>query len=222
MFFQVIELYPLIKLNNMASASKIIEVAMPILMAKDDLQGEIIKVLPAIVCISLGTFGIITASARNPIGHVIFSNSLINVSVICYNCHKKSEKMKSSENFCNEIRKYYKVLVTDNNSMVQTNSSILISLKKLFGKFLNNKIWSKIDDNYWKLVGILCSHYYIFDYEVSTNIIDESNLPESLRVFKPFIESTQVFIFMSSYITYSMYINTLNKLVLQLVNLYNF
>lgn len=222
MFFQVIELYPLIKLNNMASASKIIEVAMPILMAKDDLQGEIIKVLPAIVCISLGTFGIITASARNPIGHVIFSNSLINVSVICYNCHKKSEKMKSSEFFLNEIRKDYKVLVTDNNSMVQTNSSILINLKKLFGKFLNNKIWSKIDDNYWKLVGILCSHYYIFDYEVSTNIINESNLPESLRVFKPFIENTQVFIFMSSYITYSMYIYTLNKLVLQLVNLYNF
>ncbi|XP_026488273.2 serine/threonine-protein kinase ATR-like [Vanessa tameamea] len=189
----VTDLFPFMQINKMISASKIIgDNLMPVFMIKDvDLQMEILKVIPAIACMSLGSHSIIISNAKNPTGQVIFTNSVISICVNCFNCHNFNENVSNSEDFCSQVKKEFKVLHSDSNLMTPTKISIFTGLKKLFGKFINMNICKEIGDDFWKIVRRLCNHYYIFDFEVSTKIINESYLLEGLKVFKPFIDSTQ-------------------------------
>ncbi|OWR53666.1 putative esr1 protein [Danaus plexippus plexippus] len=171
---QIIEICPLFLVNKILSASKIIgEILIPAFMSKETrCQIEVLRILPAIVCISLGHYDIVkTVSSGN--SQEIFSNENFSLNVICKKCHDTT--IKNS-----------KIVHKETEMLNFSNTSYLSGLQSLFVKFINTKD-TEFGTDYWNLVERLCNHYYIFDHGVSTDIMQEKYLDDVLKTFKPFI-----------------------------------
>lgn len=192
--FQIIPLTPLLLLTKTFSASKIIgDIFMPAFLTKDnEVQLIISRTLPVIACMSLGPYKVVFNTLEAHVGHRVFENSAVNMSVVCPRCHSTENNEKSPEHV-SKLNRNNKELFSESNSTILTNSTTATGLKKLFVKFLNQKMYTNIDeDEYWRLVGRLCIHYYVFDYGVSTDIITMRNCKHILRAVKPFIDNTVV------------------------------
>ncbi|XP_028157289.1 serine/threonine-protein kinase ATR-like [Ostrinia furnacalis] len=183
-YIQMTQLTPLILLRKIFSASRIIgEILMPMFLNKDpEVQMEITKVLPAIACMSLGTYSVHISRKDDLVGHPIFSNDALDISIICSNCHKESEEKSCS-----------KVLSTDSNPQPSGNNATTSGLKNLFAKFLNWKAYVDIKKTqYWELAERLFKHYYVFAYGIPQEIVNVDNAEHILKVLQPYIDKSEL------------------------------
>ncbi|XP_041978766.1 serine/threonine-protein kinase ATR [Aricia agestis] len=184
---KVVEVTPLLLSNKIMSASKIIgDILMPVFMSRiEDVQSNVISVLPAICCMSLADYVIIISNISA--GHCIFEIGSMFLCILCSQCHNKN--LKISE-YIDEIKQKYDVICIENiNSHTNSTQG---TMKNLFGKFLNDKQHIKIGEKYWKLVECLLNHYFIFDYGVPSTIISEPHLKYIVQVFKAVLSNNQL------------------------------
>ncbi|CAH2238336.1 jg17493 [Pararge aegeria aegeria] len=180
----IVDLCPLLLVNKVLSASKIIgDILMPAFMTKKaDTQKEVFKSLSAIACLTLGASHIILENVKKPMGTKLFTSKTIAVCLCCTECHIINES---------QLKKDFEIYAVEENIITSSKSTMYTAVKQLFGKFLNMQLCTNIDDEYWDLVKVLCNHFYIFDYGVSTKIVSENYIKEVLQTFKPFIDNNQ-------------------------------
>lgn len=189
MIFQVIKLCPYLIANGTYSSSKMIgEILMPAFLTKnEDVQREIARTIPALVCMSLGSYSIVLTLHENNIGHPIFSSDTIKMSLMCSKCHNSSNFPKETENYFKELQREYIEIHSNILDQSLGNHSIISGLKALFAKFLNFKLYTNLEyTGYWDLFGWLCHHYYVFNYGVSMEVINEENwhfVLQGLRIY---------------------------------------
>ncbi|VVC87145.1 unnamed protein product, partial [Leptidea sinapis] len=144
----LIYMCPLLLASKTYSTSKLIgEILMPAFLSKDtELQNAITEVLPIITCMSLGAYSIVGSS--NLSWPSVLPNENINIRVHCRQCHSiKNHKSSSKTNFTK------KIIYSEANTVVTTNSSMTHCIKTLLGKFLNFSQYSELDEaEYWKLI----------------------------------------------------------------------
>ncbi|XP_068631581.1 serine/threonine-protein kinase ATR-like [Battus philenor] len=177
---EIISLCPLLIVSKMASVSKLIgELLIPALLSKNfELQGLLINIIQTVACMSLASYSIILGETT--VGHTIFMNKAMSMSIVCYNCHNDY----NAQNCHIEI---YKETNKDALSL-----QIINGLRSLLVKFLNPEHYiDQEKSQYWKLFGRLCNHYNVFNYGLSTEIIDEKNLKYALKAIKPFINHSK-------------------------------
>lgn len=173
-------------------ASKLIaEVLLPAFLTKDpEIQDQITKIVPAIACMSLGTYAIVLGHSTFE-GHSIFYNKALDISIICYNCHNKDNLAKND--FLNNIKKEHMVLYKESVQITTSQQSTFNGLRNLLCKFLNRKQYISVENSqYWKLLERLCNHYYVFKYGLTTEIINEENLKYIFKAIKPLIPHKEV------------------------------
>ncbi|XP_050674865.1 serine/threonine-protein kinase ATR isoform X2 [Leptidea sinapis] len=179
---------PLLLASKTYSTSKLIgEILMPAFLSKDtELQNAITEVLPIITCMSLGAYSIV--GSTNLSWPSVLPNENINIRVHCRQCHSiKNHKSSSKTNFTK------KIIYSEANTVVTTNSSMTHCIKTLLGKFLNFSQYSELDEaEYWKLIGKLSNHYYVFNYGVAKSIVTDNNTRDILKALKPIIEISLV------------------------------
>lgn len=194
LIFQVIPLCPLLILNKIFSASKVIgDILMPAFLTKDsDIQKEVTTVLSAIACVSLGTYDIVISIPKDFLGHSIFTNNIVDLLIICSKCHNLDKNIIPEEflkkNNQNKIQVY-----SESNTYTPSQHSTITSLKNLFAKFLNWKQYTDlVNSGYWDLLSRLCYHYYVLSYNVPIDIMNEKNGQHVLKAFRPFIDDKYV------------------------------
>ncbi|XP_013143582.1 PREDICTED: serine/threonine-protein kinase ATR-like isoform X2 [Papilio polytes] len=184
---EIISICPLLILCKITFASKLIaEVLLPAFLTKDpEIQDQITKIVPAIACMSLGTYAIVLGHSTFE-GHSIFYNKALDISLICYNCHNKVILLKND--FLNNIKKEHMVLYKESVQITTSQQSTFNGLRNLLCKFLNRKQYISVENSqYWKLLERLCNHYYVFKYGLTTEIINEENLKYIFKAIKPLI-----------------------------------
>ncbi|CAG5050354.1 unnamed protein product [Parnassius apollo] len=189
---EIIDLCPLLILNKQFSASKLIgKILIPAFLSKNpDIQSELTSIVQAIACISLGTYEVIFGEPGKSMGHTIFKNKALDISVVCYNCQNKNKE--GVEVFFANIQKDYLKICRKSFEITPSQQTLLHSLQSLFTKFLNWKQYVDLEKTqYWMLFECLCNHYYVFDYGVTTEIINEENIKNVLKAIKPYINSTR-------------------------------
>ncbi|XP_049868950.1 serine/threonine-protein kinase ATR [Pectinophora gossypiella] len=178
---EIIQLTPLLLMSNLYSPSKIIgDILMPAFLTKDqNIQMEISRILLAIACMSFGPYGAVMNVSQEKLGHSIFTNDAIAVSVVCPRCHNQQKKEQALLTF-----------YTESNSATLSNLSTINGLKNLFSKFLNIKQYTDVDNSeYWNLLTCLCQHYFVFNNGASMDIVTEQNCQYILKALKPFIDN---------------------------------
>lgn len=160
---------------------------MPAFMTKDcDVQKEITLILPALACMSLGSYKIIIGSHKYGNGQVLFTNSIVELLLICSKCHKNSDNSADVPQHKIEIQSEHKNYNPNQHSTVT-------GLKNLFAKFLNWKQYTDWENSeYWGMFIRLCHHYYVPNYRALTDILNESNAQHVLMAFRPFIDNKSV------------------------------
>ncbi|XP_013168974.1 PREDICTED: serine/threonine-protein kinase ATR-like [Papilio xuthus] len=184
---EVIAICPLLILCKISFASKLIgEVLLPAFLTKDpDIQDQLTKIVPAIACISLGTYAIVLGYSMIE-GHTIFYNKTLNITIICYNCHNRQNLQQNT--FLNNIKRDYVVLYKESVQITPSVQSTFNGLRNLLCKFLNYKQYASVENSqYWNLLERLCNHFYVFNYGLSTEIIKEENLKYIFKAIKPLI-----------------------------------
>ncbi|CAH3911753.1 unnamed protein product [Pieris brassicae] len=185
---QVIQLVPLLLSNKVISTSKAIsDIFMPAFLQKDkDLQNTIASKLPMLVCMSLSTYSVI--KTNDAIGYVL--DEKWDVSIVCHECHKDEN---SINNYSKTIKNKYRQYCLETNASTLTNISSTNGLKNLFGKFLSYQQYSDLDiSEFWATIGAISKHYYVFDYGVSTAVLNQQNTKYILKALKPFLQCTDV------------------------------
>ncbi|XP_072931916.1 serine/threonine-protein kinase ATR isoform X2 [Epargyreus clarus] len=180
---------PLLQLINVYSVNKIMgEILISALMNKNlEVQMQIMNVLPAITCISLGSCCVVLSSSRDAYGHKVYSNDVVDITVICAKCHNNDRSNTTSLQFIDKIQKEKRVLCT----IVQTPDKQFIrkDLCNVLRRFLNYKQYVGIEEvEYWNLLGWVLNHYNVFNFGVTTDLINEENIEHALKALKPFIE----------------------------------
>ncbi|XP_075973655.1 serine/threonine-protein kinase ATR-like [Anticarsia gemmatalis] len=191
MFKEVIPLCPLLLPNKIYSASKLIgDLLMPAFLTKDStIQKEVARAVSALACMSLGSFEISLNKPKDGYGYSIFSNNSIQILLVCSKCHNL-KNIESPEQF---INKHSIEILSESNSYTPSQHSTLNSLKNLFAKFLNHKQYSDLENSeYWNLFGRLCNHYYVPNFGVSMDIVNEDNAKHVLKIFRSTIEDDSV------------------------------
>ncbi|CAK1547250.1 unnamed protein product [Leptosia nina] len=186
----IINLGPLLLVNKVISTSKFIsDILTPGFLTKEsDLQEAIADLLPIFACISLGTYSIV---AVNNMGYNLVDDERNKVSIVCYECCCK-DKAVSSETFYSNLEKEYKIYHKAESMAPLSNTSLQNGLRHLFGKFLIHQQYADLEmSKYWNIVGHISNHFYVFDYGVSTNILNVSNTKYIIKAFKSFIESSE-------------------------------
>lgn len=185
---------PLLMLSKIFSSSKLIgDLLMPAFLTKDnDIQKEVTTVLPAISCMSLGTYEINISLPKDCFGHSLFSNSAIDLLLICSKCHKL-DKNRYSEEFLNTVNQNKVKVYSESNTYTPSQHSTITSLKSLFAKFLYWKQYAELESSgYWDLFARLCHHYYVLNYGVPADLLNEDNSQHVLKCFRPFIDDNSV------------------------------
>ncbi|CAF4822961.1 unnamed protein product [Pieris macdunnoughi] len=137
-----------------------------------------------LVCMSLSTYSVV--KTNEPIGYVL--DEKWDVSIVCHECHKDKN---STNNYSETIKKTYRQYCLETNASTLTNISSTNGLKNLFGKFLNYQQYSDLDiSEFWATIGEISKHYYVFDYGVSTAVINQQNTKYILKALKPFLQCT--------------------------------
>ncbi|KAJ0177282.1 hypothetical protein K1T71_007291 [Dendrolimus kikuchii] len=197
MYKNVIKLCPYLILNGTYSSSKLIgEVLMPALLTKDkDIQKEITKTVPALACMSLSSYIVILTLHKQNIGQSILYSDIIDICVMCPKCHN-SPNPKETANYFTELRREYFELHSDILEQSLSSHSTISGLKTLFAKFLNIQVYSDLEySGYWDLFSWLCHHYYVFNYGVSIDLVNDENwhfVLRALRIYnKNFVETEQ-------------------------------
>lgn len=159
------------------------DVLMPALLTKDqDLQAEITKVLPVMACMSLGPYEIVMNTSEERMGHIIFENEAVKVSVICSNCH---DSVKDAMNSC--------IKICSESNVPHSSIATMTGVRNLFAKFVNFKHYVDLESTqYWAVVEGLCHHYYVFSYGAPTDVLNVENSSKVLKALKPFIDDTMV------------------------------
>lgn len=179
-------------LSKISSASKLIgEILIPALLSKDsEVQAQLTFAVPVVACMAMGMYSIILEH-NTILGHSIFKNTALNISVICYTCHNHGNKQHDV--FLNEINKEHLEINRDEFDVTPSQQSILNGLRNLFAKFLNVKVYTNVNNTqFWMLLERLCNHYNVFDHGVSTEIINEENIKYILKPLKIFIKNSKV------------------------------
>ncbi|KAJ8730029.1 hypothetical protein PYW07_017067 [Mythimna separata] len=194
MYKEIIPLCPLLMLNKIYSASKLIgDLLMPAFLTKDcDIQKEVTTVVSAITCMSLGTYEIVISTPKDCFGHSIFTNNAVDLLLICSKCFKLVNNQYSEE-FLATVNQNKVGVYSESNTYTPSQHSTITSLKSLFAKFLNWKQYAELESSgYWDLFGRLCHHYYVLNYGVSADLLNEANSQHVLKSFKPFIDDNSV------------------------------
>ncbi|XP_012551263.2 serine/threonine-protein kinase ATR [Bombyx mori] len=187
---EVIELCPLLQLNKTYSASRLIgDVLMPCFLSKDHhIQAQVCHTLPAIACSSLGLYSAILDTYENNIGHQIFLNSAVNISVLCSKCHRKNISKEMNKPNSNILG----VEIYKEDISTSSNQSTIAGLQSLLIKFLNYKQYVDMKNvGVWNLLQCLSFHFDVFKYNGPKELICEENIESILEVFKPFNEDLQ-------------------------------
>lgn len=160
---------------------------MPALLTKDEnLQQELMKVLQAIACMSLGSVSVILTTAENNLRHQIFANDAVKISVICSKCHSDGNEA-NSEDFLSKVRQKNIEVYADCNIVTSSQHSTMMGLRTLFAKFLNSKHYVNVEKSgFWNLAGTLCHHFFVFD-NTSSSLLSVPNCGHILRALKPFL-----------------------------------
>ncbi|PZC86486.1 hypothetical protein B5X24_HaOG209205 [Helicoverpa armigera] len=120
-----------------------------------------------------------------------------------------AETLATNSIYINKHKKEYSELFTDILYMLEHYSADLklFSLRFfitlisnyeqigicLFAKFLNWKQYTVLESSgYWDLLGRLCHHFYVLNYGVPGEILNEDNSEQVLKAFRPFIDNTCV------------------------------
>lgn len=162
---------------------------MPAFMTKDcDVQKEITHVVPALACMSLGSYEIVISSPKyDGAGQALFANSFIELLIICSKCHK------DTGNSADSVSQHKIEIHTEHNTTNPNQHSTILGLKNLFAKFLNWKQYTDWENSgYWDMFTRLCHHYYVPNYRAPTDILSENNAQYVLKAFRPFIVSKSV------------------------------
>lgn len=181
---------PLILLNKATfkniSAGKLIgDILIPAFLTKDEeVQKEISKTVPVLACMSMSSYRVVITTIKD-LGHTIFSNETLHISVVCSKCHTENEtvylKEKSIEIF------------SESDSATTSKQQTVIGLRHLFSKFLNEKQYKAIENTeYWNLFERLSNHYYPFSYGLSTEIVRDENCSQILNALKSYIHNSRV------------------------------
>lgn len=173
-------------MNKIYSPSKLIgEILMPALLTKDkNLQMELTKVLQGISCLSLGTVSVVVTTEYS-MGHTIFVNNALALSVICSKCH--ADKEKSCDDFLSKIRNEKVEIYSESNILTPSQHSTMMGLRSLFTKFLNIKHYVDVETSYfWNLAATLCHHFFVFD-QTSPELLSIQNCGYILKALKPFL-----------------------------------
>lgn len=185
--FQKIALCPLILLNKSTikniSASKLIgDILIPAFLTKDEeVQKEITRTVPVLACMSMSSYRVVITTAKD-LGHLIFSNGTLHISVICSKCHNESGNIEKQS-----------IEILDSDSATMSNQHTVTGLRHLFSKFLNEKQYKAIENTeYWNLFERLSNHYYVFSYGVSTDIVREENCGQILKAHTAYIDNSRV------------------------------
>lgn len=188
---QIICLSPLLLINKIVLPSKLIgEVLMPAMLSKQiELQNLICKVLPAIICISLGHYIIALASDDNDLGHNIFTNDNTQVHIICSKCHNRGIQRRNFEEFLGNVRKDYIVLQVA--CISASNSNTIIAQRKLFAKFLKQSRYISIDDELYMRLIECCSSHTVMNLSVTSEVFSE-NRNGIMKVLRKFSDNIEV------------------------------
>ncbi|CAH0579320.1 unnamed protein product [Chrysodeixis includens] len=184
MYREIVPLCPLLILNKIISASKAVgDILMPAFMTKDcDVQKAITHTVSALACLSLGSYKIIISSPKYGVGQVLYTNSIVELLLICSKCHKNAEN--SADVSLNKIEIY-----SEQNTYNPNQQATITGLKNLLAKFLNWKQYADWENTgYWDMFIRLCHHYYVPNYKAPMDIINESNAQHVLKAFGPFID----------------------------------
>lgn len=188
--FQIISLCPLILLNKATfkniSAGKLIgDILIPAFLTKDEeVQKEISKTVPVLACLSMSSYRVVITTVKD-VGHTVFSNGPLHISVVCSKCHNVSESV--------HIQKPSIEIFSESDSATTSKMQTVIGLRHLFCKFLNEKQYKAIENTeYWKLFERLSNHYYAFNYGLSTEIVREENCSQILKALEAYIDNSRV------------------------------
>lgn len=188
--FQIITLCPLILLNKATfkdiSAGKLIgDILIPAFLTKDEeIQKEISKTVPVLACISMSSYCVVITTVKD-LGHTIFSNGTLHISVVCSKCHNGNETVN--------MKKPNIEIFSESDSATTSKLQTVIGLRHLFSKFLNEKQYKAIENTeYWKVFERLSNHYYAFNYGLSTEVVREENCSQILKSLKTYVDNSRV------------------------------
>lgn len=189
--FQIILLSPLLLANKVLSSSKLIsDILLPAFLTRDKvIQDNIVSLMPMLVCMSLSTYSVAKTNDR---GYML---NELGISIVCHECHR--EKKSINNDSTHTFKKKYREFCLETNAVTLTNISLTNALKSLFGKFLNFEQYVDLDISvYWDMIGAISEHFYVFEYGVSTSVINQQNMKYILKAFKPFLECSEVSFFL--------------------------
>lgn len=166
---------------------------MPAFLTKDcDIQKQVAAILPAISCMALGIYEVVISTPKDCFGQSLFSNDAIDLILICSKCHNL-DKNQYSEDFLNRVNQNKVKIYSESNTYTPSQHSTITSLKSLFAKFLNWKQYTDLENSgYWELFARLCHHYYVLNYGVPADLLNEDNSQHVLKAFRPFIDDNTV------------------------------
>lgn len=187
--FQIISLCPLVLLNkaifkNIAAGKLIGDILIPAFHTKDEeVQKEISKTVPVLACMSMSSYRVVITTAKD-LGHTVFSNGTVHISVVCSKCHNENES--------GDIEKACIEMFSESDSATSNQQTVIV-LRNLFSKFLKEQQYKAIENTeYWNLFERLSNHYYPFSYGLSTEIVREENCSHILKVLKTYIDNSRV------------------------------
>ncbi|CAB3224272.1 unnamed protein product [Arctia plantaginis] len=193
MYKEIISLCPLLVLNKILSASKLIgDILMPAFLTKDpNIQKEVAEVISVMACMTLDSYNVIICVPQNCYGHHLFTNIKINLLLVCSKCHIL-DKSRHPIEFLKKINKYKIEIYSESNAYTPSQHSTITSLKNLFVKFLNWKQYVDVENGYWDLLSRLCNHFYVLEYGVSEELLNEDNAKHVLRAFGSMVNDNSI------------------------------
>lgn len=173
------------------SESKLIgDLLIPAFLTKDpEIQQILCKILPAIACMSLGSFSVVLTTKENAFAHVLYGNGTVTISVVCSKCHNTERTKLSDEQYLEKVNKEQVILNADNNKRPQSCEATVLGQKNLFAKFLNFRMIANISDiGILGLIGVFSNHA-VFNIAMTAELFSEENCNFVLEFVRPFVDS---------------------------------